>query len=152
MAGVALLVVVGALGVRVKGQGARQQGGHALVRAAGDAGVELDSRLCQGGAGSGPDAAADQGVHPVALEKARQGTVAAAGGADHLGGGHAPVRHIVQLELLTVAEVLKHLAILIGDCDFHGKHLVKIWFLPLYPLLEKMQGGRGLGQERFPVL
>ena len=116
-------MVVGALGVRVVGERPLQQGRHALVRPAGYAGVELDAGLRQGGAGPGADAAADQGVHPVALEEARQGAVAAAHGADHLGGGHRAVRRVVQLELLTVAEVLKHLAVFIGYRDFHGTHL-----------------------------
>ena len=59
----------------------------------------------------------------MALEEARQGAVAAAQRGDHLGGGHRAVRRVVQLELLTVAEVLKHLAVFIGYRDFHGTHL-----------------------------
>ena len=112
-------VVVAALGVGIKGQLARQQIGHLAVRIAGDAGIELDAGFRQSGAGAAADAAADQGIHAVALEEARQGAVAAANGADHLGGDHLAVLHFIELELFTVAEVLKHLAVFIGYCEFH---------------------------------
>ena len=115
----ALLVVVAALGVGVKGQLARQQVGHLAVRITGDAGVELNARLGQSGAGAAADAAADQGVHPVALEKTGQSAVAAADGTDHLGGDYLSVLDLIELKLFTVAEVLEHLAVFIGYCKFH---------------------------------
>ena len=73
----------------------------------------------------------------MALEEARQGAVAAAHGADHLGGGHRAVRRVVQLELLTVAEVLKHLAVFIGYRDFHGTHLARYSTSYCTPILRK---------------
>lgn len=122
----ALLVVVAALGVGVKGQLALQQIGHFAVRIAGDAGVELDTRLGQRGAGTAADTAADQSVHTVPLEEARQSAVAAAHGADHLGGDHLAVLDLIELKLFTVAEVLEHLAVFVGYCEFHHQHLTGI--------------------------
>ena len=116
---VTILVVVAALGVGVEGQLACQQIGHLAVRVAGDAGVELDARLGQGGAGAAADAAADQGIHPVAPEKTGQSAVAAADGADHLGGDYLSVLDLIELKLFTVAEVLEHLAVFIGYSKFH---------------------------------
>ena len=77
------VVVVGADGVGVVAQPAGQQGLHLGVGAAGGAGVELDAGLGQGVPGPAADAAADQGVHLMRLQEARQGPVAAAVGVHH---------------------------------------------------------------------
>lgn len=119
-AGVGLTVVVmvagGGLGI---GQSPVQQLGHPLVGVAGAAGVELDARLGQGHLGAGSDAAADEAVHAVLGQEARQSAVAATVGGADLGGDHLAVLHLIDLELLRVAEVAEHHSIFVSNCDFH---------------------------------
>lgn len=119
-AGVSLAVVVvvagGGLGI---GQGPVQQLGHTLVGVAGAAGVELDARLGQGHLGTGPDTAADEAVHAVLGQEARQGAVAASVGGADLGGDYLAVLHLIDLELFRVAEVAEYHSVFIGDRDFH---------------------------------
>ena len=52
-------------------------------------------------------------------QKARQRAVAAAQGIDHLAANHLAVLHLVELELLGVAEVLKDFSVVIGHCNAH---------------------------------
>ena len=112
-----MVVTGGSFGIY---QRAGQQIGDALVGVAGAARVELDAGLGQGRLGAGADAAADQAVHAVGCQKARQGAVAAAVGGHHLGIRQSAVHDVIDLELFRVAEVAVHIAVFIGDCDFHG--------------------------------
>ena len=61
----------------------------------------------RGSAGAATDAAADQGVHLMLRKEPSQGAVAAADGADHLGGNHLAVLDIIEFKLFAVAEVLE---------------------------------------------
>ena len=61
----------------------------------------------------------------LGLQKARQGPVAGAVGIHHLRGGHPALLGLINFELGRVAEVLEHLAVFIGYCDFHKKSLLK---------------------------
>ena len=115
------VVVVGADRVRVVLELTGQQGLHLGVRAAGGAGKEPDAGLRQGIPGAAADAAADQRVYPVGLQKAGQGPVAAAAGAHHLAGGHFAAVDLIELELFRVAKVLEHLAVVVGYRDFHER-------------------------------
>ena len=63
------------------------------------------------------NAAADQGIHPLGLQKARQGTVAGTVGIHHLGRGHLAVLHLINFKLGCVAEVLEHLAVFVSNCE-----------------------------------
>ena len=75
--------------------------------------------------GAAANAAADEGIHALGLQKARQGPVAGAVGIHHLRGGHPALLGLINFELGRVAEVLEHLAVFIGYCDFHKKSLLK---------------------------
>src|SRR5699024_5372619 len=110
-AGVVLAVVVVAGGGVGVGQCAPEQLGHARVGVAGAAGVKPDARLRQSHLGASADAAADQTVHTLGLEKASQRPVAAAVGGDHLGGYHGAVPDVVELEGLGVAEVTEYIPV-----------------------------------------
>ena len=66
------LPMVAAKHVRQENQPARQQILHGLVGAAGDPAVQLDARLGQSCFGAAANAAADEGVHTLGLQKARQ--------------------------------------------------------------------------------
>ena len=89
------------------------------VRRTGHAAVELDARLCQCILSAHADAAADQGVHLRGFQETGQRAVPAAVGGHDLLRDDPPVLHVVQLELLRVAEMLKDLSVFIGDCDSH---------------------------------
>ena len=67
------------------------------------------------------NAAAQEGVHALGLQKASQGPVAGAVGVHHLRGEHLAVLHLVELKLGRVAKVLEHLAVFVRYCDFHDK-------------------------------
>ena len=126
-AGVLLTVVMVAGGCIGADQRACQQFCHPGVRVALAAGVQPDTCLRQRHLGPTADAAADQGIHLTVLQKASQGPVSAAIGIHHLGGGYGAVLHIIELELCRVAKVLEHLAVFIGDCDFHEDASFPSW-------------------------
>ena len=115
----AVVLVVGAGGVRVIGQRAGQQRFGLCVRRAARAGVQRNARLGQRCARTAADAAADQRVHAVRFEKHRQRPVAAAVCVHDLAGSDLAVLHRVQLELLRVAEMLEYQPVFIGDSDLH---------------------------------
>ena len=122
-AGVATLavVVVIAMYIRVIGQGAVQKGLHSGIGIAADTAEQTDTGLGQCHLGTTADAAANQGVNAVLHQKAGQCTVTAAVGANNLCVQDAAVTDFVNFELLCVAEMLKNLAVLIGNCNFHGE-------------------------------
>ena len=66
------------------------------------------------------DAAADQGVRARLLQKAGEGPVSAAVGVNDLFFCDPPLPHVIKLEKLRMAEVLKNLSVVIGHCDAHG--------------------------------
>ena len=115
---VALVVVmVAAADVGALGQDAGDQLHDGHVSAAVDAGVQVDAGRCQGVDGAAADAAADQGVHLKGAQEGGQGAVAAAVGVHHHGPGDLAVLHIVELELLGVAEVLENAAVFVEGCE-----------------------------------
>ena len=124
-AGVSLMMMVfpmmAAKDIRLKNQLARQKVLHRLVCIAADAAVKLDSRLGQRGFGSAADPAADQGIHPLVPQKSRQRAMTASCCFHHLGSCHFSIFHLVDLELLCVAKVLKHTPVFISYCNFHSK-------------------------------
>lgn len=116
----ALLVVMIAGHIAVHGQSALQQLLHHCVGAAGRACVYRDARLGQRLARAAADAAADQHLHTLGLQKARQRTVALAIGVHHLAAGDLLALGLIQLELLGVAKVLEYVAVFVSNRDFHS--------------------------------
>ena len=74
------LAVMAAKDVRLEHQLARQQSFHRLVRTAIDPAVQGDPRLGQSRLGAAANTAADQGVHALSLQEARQRPVTGAVG------------------------------------------------------------------------
>lgn len=68
-----------------------------------------------------PDPPADEGIHAVLPEEARQGSVAGPIRVQQGAAGDLAVRHIIDHELPGVTEVAEYLAVFIGDCNFHFK-------------------------------
>ena len=105
--------------VGLKDQFASGQSLSRRVRAAGYAAVQLDACRCQRRLGTAANAAADQGVHPQRAQHTCQRAVAVAVAVHHLGGNDLALLHIIELELLCVAEVLEDLSVFIGYRDSH---------------------------------
>ena len=82
-------------------------------------GIDLDPSLAEGHLRAVANAAADQRIHVVCLQEARQRAVAAAVGIQHDSGRHGAVFYHVQLELGRVSKVLKNLSVFIRDCNSH---------------------------------
>ena len=85
----------------------------------GDPAVELDARLGQRSLCAHANAAADQRVHLCGFQKSGQCAVAAAVGGYDLLRDDFPVLHVIELELLRVAEMLEDLSVFISYCDSH---------------------------------
>ena len=105
-------------------------GVHCAVRAAGYPAEQPDASLPQGSLRSSPNAAADENIHLCTGEKACQRAVALPVGIHNLLLDDLPVFNIIQLKLGGVAEVLKYIAVFIGNCDSH-----LIGSFPLHRLL-----------------
>ena len=92
-----------------------------LVRRALDAGIDADAGIRERLDRARADAAADQHIDLMRLQKFRKRTVTAALCADDLRPLDRIVLDIVELECLRMTEVLKHRAIFIfiGDCNSH---------------------------------
>ena len=86
----------------------------------GDTAVELDARLGQRSLRAHANAAADQRVHLCGFQKSGQCTVAAAVGGYDLLRDDFPVLHVIELELLRVAEMLEDLSVFVSYCNSHS--------------------------------
>ena len=140
------LVAVAAAVVRVDstgvvGQLARQQRQYGLVGIADNPGIQPDARRRKRRLRPRADAAADGRVHAAALQKRRDGAVAAARGGDDGGvHNHAAVDG-VDFELGAVAEVLADHPVIVCDCDFHMRSPF-VWFTMIIgDLRGKRNGG-----------
>ena len=87
-----------------------QQGVHRRVRLAADAAVEPDARLCQRRLRATADTAADQGIHALLHQKARQYAVPTAVGIHDLCTDNLAFRDLIELKLRGVTKVLENLS------------------------------------------
>lgn len=92
-----------------------------LVRRALDAGIDADAGIRERLERARADAAADERIDFVFLQKAGECAVTAALRADNLRFLNGVLLDVVEFECLRVAEVLEHRAVFvfIGDCDSH---------------------------------
>ena len=92
-----------------------------LVRRALDAGIDADAGIRERFDRARADAAADERIDFVFLQKAGECAVTAALRADNLRFLYGVLLDVVEFECLRVAEVLEHRAVFvfIGDCDSH---------------------------------
>ena len=85
----------------------------------GDPAVELDSRLGQRVLRTHADAAADQCIRLGGFQESGQCAVTTAIGWYDLLGNDLAILHVVELELLGVAEMLEDLSVFVSYCDSH---------------------------------
>ena len=130
MAFAVLMVVMIALGFRIIGKISVQQRRDSLVRTAAHAAVQTDAGFRQRSLGASADAAADERIHMHALQHPRQRAVSAAEGVDHDCRIHLVIHDIINLKLLRMAEMLKNLAVFMGDCNSHSHFSFRFLILP----------------------
>ena len=114
-----MMTVVVALGVGVELQTALRQRLRCCIRRAGHAAVERDARFRECVARAHSNTAADQRVRLRCFQETGECAMSAAVRVRDLFGDDFSVGHIIELELLRVAEMLKDLSVFIGDCDSH---------------------------------
>ena len=81
---------------------------------------QTDIRFCQRHLCATADAAADQCIHALRRQKARQRAITAAVGIYNLRRKDFAVLRFIYFELSGVSKMLEDLTILISDCNFHG--------------------------------
>lgn len=113
------MVMMVAVHVRIKGERSRQQSCYGFVCRTLYAAVQGDAGLSQSHLRAAADAAADQRMDTLSLQKSGQRTVAAAHRIDDFRADDCAVFYFVNLELFRMAEMLKNLALFISNCNFH---------------------------------
>ena len=117
---VVTVVVVVAAYIGVKCQLTCKQCLHRLVCITADTAVQTDIGICQRHLCAATDAAADQGIHTLCLQKACQRPVTVTVGVHHLRRQDLAVLHLVKLKSGSVSKMLEDLSTLIGYCNFHN--------------------------------
>ena len=115
------VIVVVAPDIGVVAERPRQQCVYRRVRLAADAAVEPDARLCQRRLRATADTAADQGIHALLHQKARQYAVPTAVGIHDLCTDNLAFRDLIELKLRGVTKVLENLSPPIGQCHLVSK-------------------------------
>ncbi len=113
------MVMMVAVHVGIKGESPRQQGCYGFVCRTLHAAVQGDAGLGQGHLRAAADAAADQRIDALSLQKSSQRAVAAAHRVDDFCTDDCAVFYFVNLKLFRVAEMLENLALFICNCNFH---------------------------------
>ena len=113
------MVMMVAVHVGIKGESPRQQGCYGFVCRTLYAAVQGDAGLSQSHLRSAADAAADQRIDALSLQKSSQRAVAAAHRVDDFRADDCAVFYFVNLKLFRVAEMLENLALFICNCNFH---------------------------------
>ena len=119
-AGMVVAVVMVTVGSGID-QLSPQVGFHRLVGVAGGSGTQLDAVLFQRPLGASADAAADEHVDPLTVQKAGQCAVSGSVGSDDLAAKDLSVLHVIYFKFLGVSEMLEHVPVFIGYCDLHLK-------------------------------
>jgi hypothetical protein len=115
-----VVVMVTAPGIGVPNQLAGRQSRRSQIRIAGHTAIEQNIRRIQSHPGTAADAAANQGIHLQSRQESGQCTVAAALGIHNLCRHDFSVFHIIDLELLGVAEMLENLTVFVGYRNSHN--------------------------------
>ena len=114
-----VMAVVVAFGIGIILQRTLCQSLCGRIGRTGNPAVELDPRLSQRILCPHADAAADQCVRLRCFQEAGQCAVPAAVGGNYLLRYNSSTLHIIELELLGVAEMLENLSVFISYCDSH---------------------------------
>ena len=113
------MVMMVAVHVGIKGKRSCQQGRYGFVCRTLYAAVQGDAGLSQSHLRAAADAAADQRIDALSLQKSGQRAVAAAHRVDDFCTDDCTVFYFVNLKLFRMAEMLENLALFICNCNFH---------------------------------
>ena len=113
------MVMMVAVHVGIKGKRSCQQGCYGFVCRPLHAAVQGDAGLSQSHLRAAADAAADQRIDALSLQKSGQRAVATAHRVDDFCTDDCTVFYFVNLKLFRVAEMLENLALFICNCNFH---------------------------------
>ena len=115
-----VMVMVITLYIGIVGKRSSQKLFHCCICISGNTAVQLNSGICQCSLCTGSNPAANQGVHLLFGKDSSQSTMPVSVGAYHLSIHDFPLRNLVDLELLCMAEVAEHAAIFVSDRDLHS--------------------------------
>ena len=114
------MTVMTAVGLAAVSQAAGQKGCNCLIGISRDPRVDFNAGLLQCIDCSAADTAADQDADSLFPQEAGQSTVAKAVCSDDAAGADCTVFNFIYLKSFCMAKVLKHLAVLVSDCNFHS--------------------------------
>ena len=114
------MTVMTAVGLAAVSQAAGQKGCNCLIGISGDPRVDFNAGLLQCIDCSAADTAADQHADSLLPQEAGQGTVAEAICPNDAAGADCAIFNFIYLKSFCMAKVLKHLAVLVSDCNFHS--------------------------------
>jgi len=123
-----VMTVVITADIGIKAQLTSQQICYSIIRVAADTTVELNACIRKGHLCTAANAAADQRIYIVILQKARQCAMSATLGVYHLRGYNRVVLDLIKFKCRGVAKVLEYKTCFIGNCDFHM--LVSLYIFP----------------------
>lgn len=115
-----VMLMMAALDIRVILQRTGQERLNCRVCVALHAAEQTDIGFCQRHLRAAADAAADQRIHALCRQKARQSAMTATVGIYNLRRKDFAVLCFIYFELSSVSKMLEYLSILISDCNFHG--------------------------------
>ena len=92
---------------------------YSFIGRTGNAAVKFYSHICKSVLGACSYASADESVHAQILEESGKSSVAASGCVLNVGIGNFSVLNGINLEILTVAEMLEHFAVFVGYSYLH---------------------------------
>ena len=122
---------------RIIAQRAVQQRHHRRIRISEYASKQADASLGQRLLGSRSNPAANQGIHTLLLQEARQSPVARAGRICELRFRNTIILDMENLELSGMSKMLKNSAVLIGYCDNHFSFILSQSSWPRSPSLSR---------------
>ncbi len=124
-AGVTVVVImVGALCLRVKRQFVGKEGGNCRITTTGDAAEDANVLCIQCHASTAADAAANQDFHAVVGKEISKGAVPGTVGVYDCRGDDLVIFNFVNFKLCGVPEVPEHLPVFMCDCNFHAFLLI----------------------------
>ena len=116
---VVVIAVMAALYAGIESKISGKKCFHSVVRIAGHTAVQLDTCRAECRLRTAADAAADQDFSVQHAQHAGQRAVAAAVGADDLGGNDLSVLNIIDLEKFGMTKMLEDHTVVVCNRDFH---------------------------------
>ena len=118
------MVVVFAAHILLIGEVPRKEGLHRIICPAAAAAKEPDAGIRKGHLGTAPDTAADHRRDILFLQKVSQRFVSDGSGGADLAVFDLTVLYRIDLEILTLSEVLEDISVIVCNCNTHTSFLL----------------------------